>query len=142
MSYKADAKIDLVAKAGNNYYISSQHRRKGNPKKSRWTITYDEEVDCFIQSMIKEWKDEKKAWGLKASNKVIDIVGMNDDNDSLMLAKFIVGPGRDTWHGYPADYVNRAQDRPTNTILKMWVDDGYITKAKMTKINRGISCDL
>ncbi|MDP1622632.1 MAG: hypothetical protein Q8M08_09885 [Bacteroidales bacterium] len=142
MPYQADTEIDLTAKTTSNYIISSQHRRVGNPNKCRWTVSFADEVDCFINSINNNWKDGTKAWGMKMINAALIVVGLNDDNEELKLAKFIDGTGKNVWHGYPADYANRSQDRPTNTILQMWVVNGYISKAKMTKINRGFSCNL
>ena len=142
MPYTADSEIDLSERINKNYLISSQHRRRGNPNKCRWTITLEEEVECFIQSIDSNWIDGAFAWGLHFVNDTIDVLGLNNDDEDLKLAKFINSDGTIIYHGYPADYINRSQDRPTNNILKMWVNSGHITKAKMTKINRGYSCNL
>ena len=142
MPYLADQVINLTPKINKRYIISSQHRRKGNPKKCVWIITFNEEVDCFIQAINQNWKDGDEAWGLKLHNTTLQILGENNDNDELKLAKFIDGNNNDIWHGYPADHMNRPQDIPTEAILKIWVSKHYITKSKMNKIRRGQACSL
>lgn len=142
MPYTADTEIDLMAITTGNYIISSQHRRRGNPNKSIWTITFEEEVDCFIQALSGNWKTENEAWGIKLHNGVIQVVGENYSRQELKLAKFVDGTNTNVWHGYPADHMNRPHDRPATNILKVWVNSGYLTKAKMSKIRLGQSCNL
>jgi len=142
MPYKADTEIDLTAHTTGNYIISSQHRRSGNPNKSIWIITFDEEVDCFIQALNGNWKTGTEAWGVKVIGDILQVVGLNNDRQELKLAKFVDGTNNNVWHGYPADYMSNAQDRPATNILKVWVDNGYLTKAKMSKIRLGQSCNL
>jgi len=141
MAYKADNPIKLED-YDCHYIISSQHRRTGNDNKSIWTITFDEEVDCFTFSATEKWVDGKEAWGLKLDNNLPSVLGINNDSDELKVAKFVDGNRKKIWHGYPADPINKAQDRPTTLILKDWVEKGYITKAKMSKIRLGQSCSL
>lgn len=144
MSYTSDTEIDL--EIGNNYIISSQHRRTGNSNKSIWTITFDEEVDCFIEAMNGGWKSGSEAWSLKVSNNILHVVGTNIDKSNtikeLKLAKFVDGTKNKVWHGYPADYMYKAQDRPSTEVLRVWVTLGYLTKSKMSKIRLGQSCNL
>lgn len=142
MPYTADTEIDLTTQTTGNYIISSQHRRRGNPNKSIWTITYEEEVDCFIQALNGNWKAENEAWGIKFINGALQVVGQNHNRKELKLAKFVDGTNTNVWHGYPADHMNKAQDRPATNILKVWVTNGYLTKAKMSKIRLGQSCNL
>lgn len=142
MPYTADTEIDLTEQTNGNYIISSQHRRRGNPNKSIWTISFDEEVACFIQTMNGDWKTGTEAWGIKVLGDVLQVLGLNNSRQELKLAKFVDGTNTNVWHGYPADYVSKSQDRPATNILKVWVDSGYLTKAKMSKIRLGQSCNL
>ncbi len=142
MAFTTDTEIDLTTRTTGNYIISSQHRRTGNPHKSIWTITFDEEVECFINAMNGNWKTEAVAWGIKVLDDVLHVVGLNTNNQELKIAKFVDGNKTNVWHGYPADYMSKSQDRPETVILKTWVDNGYITKAKMSKIRLGQSCNL
>ncbi|RNI31956.1 hypothetical protein EFA69_05465 [Rufibacter immobilis] len=144
MPYTTDTKIEIELKeeSKTTYIISSQHRATGNPKKTVWTIDFNEEVECFKQSKISEWIQDNYSWGVKAIDSVLQYIGHNFENETLKLAKFVDGNENDIWHGYPADYLRRSQDRPPTFILKSWVDKGYLTKAKMNKIRRGQPCDL
>ena len=144
MPYQQDTEYDLKEHVIDDcrYIISSHHRRvNGNPNKSIWTLTYDEEVECFIFSYCSKWIDDKICWGLAVNGTNLRIVGRNFDNEDLKLAKFVEA-NDNLWHGYPADYLRKAQDRPATNTLKDWVSNGYITKAKMSKIRLGQSCNL
>ena len=142
MPYTANIEIDLTAHTTGNYIISSQHRRKGNPNKCIWKLTFDEEVGCFIQALNSNWKTGTEAWGVKVIGDILQVVGLTHDRQELKLAKFVDGTNTNVWHGYPADYMSKSQDRPATNILKVWVDKGYLTKAKMSKIRLGQSCSL
>ena len=142
MPFAADIEIDLSERIPNNYLISSQHRRRGNVNKCVWTISFDEEVECFVNTISNQWKIGSAAWGVKVTNKIPQVVGVNNSREELKLAKFVGGIKTNIWHGYPADYMNRSQDRPATLILQSWVKKGYITKAKMTKIRLGQPCNL
>lgn len=142
MPYKADTEIDLTKKTKGNYIISSQHRRAGNPNKSIWVISFNEEIECFIQAMNGDWKVGAEAWGIKVVGDILQVVGLNNDKHELKLAKFVDGTNKNIWHGYPADYMSKAQDRPATNILKAWVKNGFLTKSKMSKIRLGHSCNL
>ena len=142
MPYTADVRINLSPNISSEYIISSQHRRTGNVNKSIWIVPFEEEVNCFSQSFTEKWIDKTKAWGLVFENDILKVIGLNNNNQELKLAKFVDANGNNIWHGYPADYMNRVHDIPLENVLKKWVIKKYITKAKMNKIRRGISCNL
>ena len=142
MPYRQDIDIELEETEPSKYLISSQHRKKGNPNKSIWTISLEDEVNCFIQTICNNWKAGVEAWGIKPNGNTLQVVGVNNNNEQLKLAKFVDGTNTDVWHGYPADHMYKAQDRPTTEILKSWVEQGYITKPKMSKIRQGKLCNL
>lgn len=144
MAYNTDTEINIEIdkELTTTYIISSQHRAIGNPNKTVWTIDFDDEVECFKYSKTSDWIDDKYGWGIKVVNSNLQHVGHNFENETLKLAKFVDGNQNDIWHGYPADYLRKSQDRPPTFILKCWVDQGYLTKAKMNKIRRGQSCNL
>lgn len=143
MAYTTDKEIDLTARNTGNYIISSQHRRTGNENKSIWSLTYNDEVECFIQAMNGNWKEETEAWGIKVINNTLQVVGhTNNYTHELKLAKFVDGSNTNVWHGYPADYLRKVHDIPKEKILKDWVEKGFLTKAKMCKIRLGQACNL
>ena len=137
-----DTEIDLTGRTTGNYIVSSQHRGRRNPHKSTWIITIEEEIECFIQAVNNNWRIETEAWGVKTFGGILQVVGLNYNQQELKLAKFVDGNSTNVWHGYPADYMSKSQDRPTTSILKVWVKNGFLTKAKMSKIRQGQSCNL
>ena len=56
MPYEIDKELDLKPETDKQYLASSAHRGK-QQKKSVWTITVPEEVNCFINSDLNEWID-------------------------------------------------------------------------------------
>lgn len=144
MPYTIDTKIEI--NLGNEikttYIISSQHRATGNPNKTVWTLDFYDEVECFKLSKSSEWVEDNYGWGIRVIDSTIQYIGYNFKNETLKLAKFVDGNENNIWHGYPADYLRRSQDRPPTFVLKNWVEQGFLTKAKMNKIRRGQSCNL
>jgi hypothetical protein len=130
--------IDFTCK----YIISPHHRMKGKRDKTIWTLSHDGEVECFIFSYSSEWFEGNICYGLVIENNTPVVVGENPSGGKLKLAKFIDSSNTSLWHGYPADYLERAQDRPNESILRSWVNKKYITKAKMLKIRSGKPCNL
>ena len=94
-------------------------------------------LNALYKPMNGNWKAGTEAWGVKVLGDVLQVLGLNNNKQELKLAKFVDGTNTNVWHGYPADYVSKSQDRPATNILKIWVDSGYLTKAKMSKIRLG-----
>ena len=140
MPYNSDTPIPITNNV--NYIISSQHRRAGNVNKCLWTVSFENEVECFTDSLNNEWIEGKHAWGVRFINAVLEPLGEANGGRILKIAKFVDGNRINVWHGYPADPMTRGQDRPTTAILKIWVNNGYITKSKMSKIRLGQTCNL
>jgi hypothetical protein len=142
MPYKQDTELDLKPRTNSKYIISSQHRKTGNMNKSTWTISHDEEVECFVLSKISNWTVDYIGWGVKLAGRVLQIVGRNDANSELKFAKFVDGSKKNIWHGWPADYKNRKQDIPATNVLLSWNNSKYISKSHVRKIKQQISCNL
>lgn len=142
MLYPLDTIIDLNPRTNNKYIVSSLHRRKRNNKKSLWTISRDEEIDCFILSQKSQWTEVNVSWGIKLEGNSIKQIGVNKQNKPLKIAKFIYGNCNNIWHGYPADHVRNNQDRPGILTLKKWRIAGYIEKHIIEKIRKGKECNL
>ena len=141
MPYELDKDIDLTPRTTAKYYISSAHRRLQRHK-SRWTITVNEEVDCFIDSRTNTWIDNAASWGLIQSGNNLLVLGLNSHNEELKIAKFIAKNTTGVWHGYPADFCRNIQDRPGMSILQSWRTNGHIEKHHITKIRQGKECNL
>ncbi|WP_294290843.1 hypothetical protein [uncultured Chryseobacterium sp.] len=137
-----DIKKETKSKKDIKYIISSKHRETTNPQKSYWTVEYSEELTCFIDNYVKDYKSNNLTWGLIQENNSLKVLGKNTFKEELKLAKFIDSSKNNIWHGYPADYRRRNQDRPCSIILKKWVENSIITKSKMLKIRQGQICNL
>lgn len=125
------------------YYVNPQHRISGNPNKSVWIVKPNEEFDCFHFTYKNRWVVVNDAWGflLNKTNNFVQL-GIGQNNEELKIAKFKKNPTKEEWHGYPCNYMTKTQDIPSDTILKMWVDQKYIKKSKMSKIQRQLLCNL
>ncbi|MBL7690598.1 MAG: hypothetical protein JNM41_03320 [Flavipsychrobacter sp.] len=141
MPYDIDAELDLSPRIEEVYFISSAHRRR-QANKSFWTVSADQEVDCFITSQTNSWVEISKAWGLLQNGNSLLILGQNYHNEPLKIAKFVVKNEQRVWHGYPADFCRNNQDRPGTGILKDWRTRGYIEKHHIVKIRQGKECNL
>jgi hypothetical protein len=125
------------------YKVRSVHRRLGNTNKCRWTISIKEEVDCFKDSVFKKWLEKTEGWGLKINGEGgLEQVGLSDIEEVLKIAKFVDSASTNEWHGYPADYCRRNQDRPSLKVLTDWMDKEIITKTQMAKIKQYKKCSL
>jgi hypothetical protein len=119
--------------------VVQYHRNTSNPKKSLWTVTEQEEIECFKRAIIELWTYEQFAWGLHIINGQIMPLGINTDNEVLKVAKFV--DNNTHWHGYPADYVRKIQDKPPSLVLTKWCELKLITKSQVLKIKQQ-KCNL
>jgi hypothetical protein len=125
------------------YKVRSVHRRRGNPNKCIWTISLEEEVNCFRCSALKKWLEDKEGWGLKINAQGgLEQVGESDKKEKLKIAKFVDSSSTTEWHGYPADYCSRNNDRPSLKVLEDWMNNKIINKTKMSKIKQYKQCNL
>lgn len=139
----AKLKINSTYNVGNgvSYIISAAHRRKSS-KKSRWTISTNEEFACFSNSITNTWKQNFSAWGLHIVNSTPDILGKGVNKEDLKVAKFVDGNKNNIWHGYPANILANKQDIPPTSILLLWEKLNYINKSDIRKINQQMPCNL
>jgi hypothetical protein len=125
------------------YKVRSVHRRHGNPNKCIWTISLEAEVECFRDSALKKWLENKEGWGLKFNTQGrLEQVGVSDTKEELKIAKFVDSSSTTEWHGYPADYCSRNKDRPSLKVLEDWKDKNIISKTQMSKIKQYKKCNL
>ena len=66
----------------------------------------------------------------------LPILGVNNVNPELKIAKFVHSTPT-IWHGYPADYIQKNQDRPTLDVLMKMHSNGLITAKEMKRISKG-----
>lgn len=148
MPYQCDQPINLeiIKDDGHHviisYIASSQHRHVGHPIKSIWRIDISDEVNCFADSIKHQWGTDAIAWGIHFIDGIVSVLGQSPAGDELKIAKFIDGNNNNSWHGYPANILLNPHDIPSTRVLVQWVQNGFITKAKMSKIKQGKICNL
>lgn len=127
--------------AEHQYFIHPQHRN-GNPNKSQWTITPNNEFESFKHAANSNWLTSCVGWGVFPITGAPDYLGVATDRITrLVIAKFV--PYQETlWHGYPANHIEKEQDIPDEFILKKWIDEAVLPKAKISKISKGKPCNL
>ncbi len=120
----------------NGFYKAVGYHRNGNPNKSQWLISVDEEINCFVVTIENRWiSDDHRGWGISADCKVL---GKTTSKNDTYIARFEEDRyALNHWHGYPAD-LSRNQDIPLGFILIDWKQQNYITKSQYSKIRRGI----
>lgn len=117
------------------YTVNLDHRGKlPLSQKSRWTLSEWEELRLFALADEKGWTCLKNSvlWSVKGDNSKLCTIGIDADGD-LYIAKYTVNQSE--WHGYPV--APRQFDIPPANVLKMWVHEGLVTKAKASKILQG-----
>lgn len=125
------------------YHPNPDHRGdKNSGDKSKWTITVDEEGECFVSARKQDWIEGNRGWGLHFVNENRTLVGsladsMQQKNRTSWIAKFIDGTNTLNWHGWPADTKLKVNDRPLEKVLQDWIDKRYISKAERRKIIQG-----
>ena len=126
-------------------YIHKSDHRSGSEKKSQWIISKESERLCFTQSPLLV-DNLKSRWGLHFENSQVSYLGKSKSENppirSLLIAKFVHDKQNDYWHGYPGDHEENNQDIPPEEVTKFWQDKGYLSKAKISKINGGKRCKL
>jgi hypothetical protein len=125
------------------YIIVSQHRVPTNRHKSYWIINCTGELESFQLTILEKWYQPYKGWGVYLSGDGnMNELGRNSFDEILKIAKFIDSTKNNQWHGYPADYRRKVQDRPPTEILVKWRNEGIIEKHCISKIRAGKVCNL
>ena len=122
-------------------YMAVSYHRNGNPQKSQWSISVEEEFESFKISRQQNWHNEKRGWGLHPKDP-FSTIGRTTANNNVVIAIFQeMSPNGqnvdDIWHGYPADIRGKINDIPTVDVLRSWLTNGYINGHEFSKIRRG-----
>lgn len=123
-------------------YMSIAYHRNGDPEKSQWFISIEEEFESFAVSRKNKWYNELRGWGIHPSGTLMD-VGRLADGRTVQIVRFqeMTPHGQEIqniWHGYPADIKRKTNDIPIYTILMSWMNQGIIKKHQLSKIRRGV----
>jgi len=127
---------------GVRYIIKADHRNGGNGRKSQWVIPEPAELQCFERSHRAKWTNNNTAWGLHPAVPPLQVLGRSVQGVDLRIARFLAAANGTTWHGFPADYRRKRQDRPAITILLLWFRAGYIRKHDISRVRSGKRCSL
>ncbi len=143
-SFQLDIEYDVIETTNQIKYcallLSSHHRRQNNQgDKSTWIVTHSEEAALFIKSIDNSWIKENRSWSIHILQNVVQIIGKGINAEELKICTFT--QSNNVWHGYPADPMRSRNDIPYSSILKEWVDKGYLTKSKMSKLQKS-QCNI
>lgn len=132
----------IVTQRGINYFVKPDHHRpRPTPTKSVWCISVIEEVHCFENAIDMAWLHRATGWGLHLVRAVPIVLGQNVLY-RVKVGKFVYDASANQWHGYPADYLRKPQDRPPTDVLRMWLASSIIRKYEITRVRQGKPCSL
>lgn len=124
-------------------YLCHPDHRNRTRLKSQWTITCQEEIDCFRLTYNNQWIVDIKGWGLYLVNGSPQYLGVAQDHATeVFVGRFVSNVSGDEWHGYPADHTSNSADRPHESVAKNWQEHGFIGPPKVRKLLRGQPCLL
>ena len=78
--------------------------------------------------------NEGYGFNIKIINSKPSIIGTNKFSKNLYIGKFVNGIS--SWHGYPADYQSKNQDKPSDEILEKLLSQG-LSLTSIRKIKKG-----
>ncbi len=119
---------------GKRYRINEQHRR-GNPKKSQWTVKEHDELGIFSYSLENNWLSlcQYYSYGLLIRDNEKEKLGESVDKQDLYIAKFICN--QNLWHGYPCGDKSEDLEKISDNTLQEWKT--YFPKKEITKMLKG-----
>ncbi|MCG6135866.1 MAG: hypothetical protein MET45_14620 [Nostoc sp. LLA-1] len=129
-------------------YIHKIDHRNNSPEKSQWTITEDDERNCFQFSLSSDWnKQPHSSWSLYLKNNTAQYIGNSAKKEpifcQLFIAKFVDSNKNSKWHGYPANPSGqKPQDIPPEYVLNDWLQKEYLRRPLIRKIAKGQKCSL
>ena len=124
------------------YYVHPKHRGRPTNDRCTWIISVLEEVALFKRAIPVVCCPGQIYWAAEAEGRRLRTVGINVNRESLFFGKFVDGSAISRWHGYPADYRRRTQDRPPIPVLQNWETQGLLKKHHIAKISGGKKCNL
>ena len=134
MAFIVDGKEVLFN--GEDYIFIKKHRASGNANASVWICSLREEFNLVEDGLKNQYTERQKCFQAYNLKKGLPVLGTNNVNSELKIAKF-VNSTPTIWHGYPADHIQKNQDRPTLDVLsKMHLND-LISAKEMKRISKG-----
>jgi hypothetical protein len=123
-----------------NYLPKADHRQPSARAKSQWTISVDEERDCFELATTSSWSWRDAYWGVHVPTGTAETLGHSQapERHAVFIAKFIENQA--DWHGYPVAHWRSTYDKPSTDILEEWFARGYIRKKTVKRVIGGRRC--
>lgn len=132
--------VDVPVQVRSNiqYMSTTKHRiKRGNSSASLWLIDMKSEYICFLKT--KPHKNSRETIGAYIKNNKLNPLGEKGGYNKLIFAKFENHINSATlWHGYPIDYRENTDYRPSSEYLKYLVKRKSISNAKKKKIQKGL----
>lgn len=119
------------------YHALAYHRGEPDEDKCVWTLSQNEEFDCFVAAYARGYIEGPLGWGYWRPNAVLVALGRNLFGEAIILAKFKGDRSCENYHGYPADYRRKRQDVPPINLLLDWYRGGALPKYAAARIRQG-----
>ena len=125
----------------NYVYKAVSYHRNGTANKSQWQIGVFDEIVLFANAIKLEYIVENRGWNVFLQHQQLLPVGVTAQGEPSYIGRF-TSTGNGEWHGYPGDYKRSVSDIPHSRVLHKWVENAYITKASMLRIQQQRPCNL
>src|SRR5262249_8786876 len=135
----------IPTEIGGYKYISKTDHRDNTSSKSQWTISVDDEHACFDFGVSRSWVSSAgdSAWGLHVVDGRADYLGKTapgrQPEANLFVAFFQLA---DVCHGYPSDAKRSRRETPPVSVIRAWLEGGYLRGSVIRKLQLGQPCNL
>ena len=121
------------------YEINPKHRNWTHGA-GQWTIPEQAEAECFNRSVRANWLVTDTGWGLHRDGSATKFLGLAENHKTpAFMAKFVAGPDRATWHGYPA-INDSGRHRPPKEIVSDWMKSNFVSRGAGARLLQGKPC--
>lgn len=112
--------------SGKPYASTMAHRgHRPSSKKSRWSVTPEEEYELFEEADVNDWRCSKGNFWNRGDVEGRRSLGTRGEK----LAKFPKARAGEPWHGYPVSpRFDGPRGRPDDSLIERWVEDKQITR--------------
>lgn len=122
-------------------YLNYHHASNPTEHKSVWTVedAFNVEKNLVEEIIKKKYlstpSEKMVGYNVVNENNRLKILGKDNHSKKLKISKFIRENA--SWHGYPANHINKPQDKPGAEILKKLNKDSKIDAKDRRRIGRG-----
>lgn len=122
-------------------YKAVSYHRNGTADKSQWQIEVFDEIVLFANAVTLGYIVGNRGWNVMVHDQQLVPIGVTTQGEPSYIGRFAF-TGNGEWHGYPGDYKRSVSDIPSTKVLYKWVENAYITKATMSRIQKQKPCNL